>query len=211
MSNVQRFIASHSNYAPHLSKTLAANTFVEDDTSCWVVHDPKVPKGFVRHLKKFGSGRFKVLYKCLKTGISISSKVKAKEYLDKNTGLKLNQFDFSSDPKISRYSKKLLKKDKSSIISLNLSSKNPVAAKPSRFVAPLGMDQNKSKEQLKFPRIGKSNAQAFKELESDLSKLIENDKKSGKLNTPARCPTCLVMLENANAVSNHHYAIHQFF
>ena len=218
---MKRFISSSTNFASNPQKPLTPNPVVADSNCCWFIHDPKVPQGFVRLLTLQGSGRYRVLYQNMINRISLSSKANAQEYLNSligNTSIKLNNFDFSSNPKISRFSKKLMKKDRPATLHLNRATGQihvSASAKPTRCVDPLetnplslhytSNDSNKTQAEKKM------NMKALQSLDSELSKMIEKDQISGRLRTPATCSVCKGIFENANAMSNHYYAFHQRF
>jgi hypothetical protein len=111
-----------------------------------------------------------------------------------------------------------MKKDRPATLHLNRATGQihvSASAKPTRCVDPLETNllslHNKSNGSNKTQITNKVNMDALQSLDSELSKMIERDRISGRLRTPAACSVCKGMFENANAMSNHYYAFHQQF
>ena len=227
--DLKSFLANENSHASSIQSCLPVNVVVNGHRKMrWLVHDPQMPTGWIKQIvQSQRTENFKINYYRPSESLTISSKNSMNQYIKSlgKTNLKLKDFEFSRNPKISTQSK-ILSLERNSQIIKSKTSKNQNNFSQQIFLTPLLIDSQKSKNfhsnnsaPFKLsPNISenKPNKTDFTPEEEDsllasinieIEKLQKLNEKSGAQS----CPACLEIFENSFIMNNHYYAVHQTF
>ena len=237
LTDLKSFLANENSHAFSLQSSFPVNVVVNGHRKMrWWVHDPQMPTGWIKQIiQGQKTENFKINYYHPSENLTISSKNSMNQYIRSlsETNLKLKDFEFSRNPKISTQSKILSSERNCQIIrskaSLNQNnffqqifltpllinsrkSKNFHSNKSSPFKWSPNISKNKpnkpdqySQDKTDFTTEEEDNSLAS--INSEIEKLQNVNEKSGAQS----CPACLEIFENSFIMNNHYYALHQNF
>ena len=229
LTDLKSFLANQNSHATSLQSCLPVNVVVNGHRKLrWLVHDPQMPTGWIKQIvQSQRTENFKITYYCPSENLTISSKNSMNQYIKSlgKTNLKLKDFEFSRNPKISTQSK-ILSLERNSQIIKSKDSQNQNNFSQQIYLTPLLINSQKSKNFLTnisppfklSPNISenKPNKTDFTpededsllaSINSEIEKLQKLNEKSGAQS----CPACLEIFENSFIMNNHYYALHQTF
>ena len=229
LTDLKSFLANENSHASSLQSSLPVNVVVNGHRKMrWLVHDPQMPTGWIKQIvQSQRTENFKINYYRPSENVTISSKNSMNQYIKSlgKTNLKLKDFEFSRNPKISTLSK-ILSLERNSQLIKSKASQNQNNFSQQIFLTPLLINYQKSKNFHSYnsapfklsPNISenKPNKSDFTleeedrllaSINSEIEKLHQLNEKSGAQS----CPACLEVFENSFIMNNHYYAIHQTF
>ena len=181
------------------------------------------------------SSAFKINYHCPSENLTISSKHSMTQYIKNlhETSLKLKDFEFSRNPKISTQSR-ILSLERNCQIIKSKAFQNQQNLSQQIIHTPFLTNTQKSKnfhsnnsDSFKLsPNISKNNPNQLvhssrgktdftsEEEESLLESIISEIETLQKVNEKfggQSCPACMEIFENSFVMNNHYYALHQTF
>ena len=234
LTDLKSFLANENSHASSLQSSLPVNVVVNGHRKMrWLVHDPQMPTGWIKQIvQSQRTENFKINYYCPSENLTIGSKNSMNQYIKSlhETDLKLKDFEFSRNPKISTQSEILSLERNCQIIrskgSLNQNNFSQqifgtqylINSQKSKIFhlnnsAPFKLSANISKNKPNKPVQDKTDFfpeeedSSLASINSEIENLQNINEKSGAQS----CPACLEVFENSFIMSNHYYAFHQTF
>ena len=222
LTDLKSFLANENSHAFSLQSSFPVNVVVNGHRKMrWLVHDPQMPTGWIKQIiQGQKTENFKINYYHPSENLTISSKNSMNQYIRSlsETNLKLKDFEFSRNPKLSTQSKILSLEKNCQIIrskaSLNFLQKykNFHSNNSAPFKLSPDISKNKpnkpdqySQDKTDFTTEEEDNSLAS--INSEIEKLQNVNEKSGAQS----CPACLEIFEHSFTMNNHYYALHQTF
>ena len=140
LTDLKSFLANENSHASSLQSSLPVNVVVNGHRKMrWFVHDPQMPTGWNKQIvQSQKTENFKINYYCPSENLTINSKNSMIQYIKslRQTNLKLKDFEFSRNPKISTQSK-ILSLEKNCQIMRSKASLNQTNSSQQIFLTPL--------------------------------------------------------------------------
>ena len=234
LTDLKSFLANENSHAFSLQSSFPVNVVVNGHRKMrWLVHDPQMPTGWIKQIiQSQKTENFKINYYCPSENLTINSKNSMIQYIKsfRETNLKLKDFEFSRNPKISSQSK-ILSLEKNCQIMRSKASLNQTNSSQQIFLTPLinsqkcknfhsnnsapfklspNISENKTNKPVQYSK-GKTDLTPEEEdsLLASINSEIEKWKNENEKSSAQSCPACFEIFENLFIMNNHYYALHQ--